>query len=508
MAPHITRRRILSSLGLLAGASLLAACGGAVGVSGTTGSVTASLAATTAAPPTTAAAATSTTAAVSSTTAAASSASTSSTAVAAASTTASTAAGTTVAATSKVASASGAGLTLQYLGQGAAVEQKIYNTLADNFHKANPGISINVTFSAKGGAAGILEQMITLVAGGSGPDVYWTHVYIGADLYKKGIPLVLDPFLAQDQAIKLDDYYAASYLDYTFDGKHTALPRELATDIMFYRTDLFDKAGISYPDSKWTWDDLRTKTKQLTNLQGTPPIFGYGGPVTSQLMYTSMALENGSDIVDRQNLKSLYPNAPVVEAIQYMADFRYKDHSAPTAAELTANKDAGSFALGQSAIAFSGYYLIATVNDKKPSWNYDVSNMPVNAGGKRFTSSATSAHSAWSGTKHAQEAWQWVKYLSGTEASTLFGEAGLVIPPLKAVAESLFGKTFSVDPHHRKVFTDDFADAHGFPIVANWTDILNAISEMLAPVWTGKQTAKEAIAAGNAKVDALLKLNA
>lgn len=498
MALPVTRRRLLSSLGLLAGASLLAACGGAAGVSGTSGSVTASVAATTSAAPATTAAVTSASSAVA----------TSSAASAASSTTASNAATTTVAATSSVAAASGAGVTLTYLGQGATIEKTIYTTLVDNFHKANPDITINIIWNAKGGSAGVLEQLTTMVAGGSGPDTYWTHAYIGAGLYKKGVPMVLDPYLAQDKSIKLDDYYAAAYQDYAFDGKHTALPRELATDIMFYRLDLFDKAGISYPDAKWTWDDLSAKAKQLTDLQAATPIFGYGGPVTSQLMYTSMALENGSDIVDRQNLKSLFPNAPVVEAIQYMADFRYKAHSAPTAAELTANKNAGSFTQGQAAIAFSGYFTSATINDSKPSWHYDLSNMPVNSAGKHVTASATSAHSAWSGTKHGQESWQWVKYLSGTEACTLFGQSNLLIPAIKSVAESLFSTLNPTDPHHRKIAIDEFADAHGFPIVANWTDILNAITDMLTPVWNGTQTAKEAIDAGNAKIDALLKLNA
>jgi multiple sugar transport system substrate-binding protein len=497
VALPVTRRGLLSSVGLLAGASLLAACGGTAGVSGTSASVTASIAATTSVAPATTALSS-----------APSAAATSSAASTAASATVSSAATTTVAATSSVAAASGAGLTLLYLGQGAAIERKIYNTLADNFHKTNPEISINVTFNAAGGSAGVLEQLTTMVAGGSGPDAYWTHAYIGADLYKKGVPMVLDPYLAQDKSIKLDDYYAAAYQDYTFDGKHTALPRELATDIMFYRLDLFDKAGISYPDAKWTWDDLSAKAKQLTDTQAATPIYGYGGPVTSQLMYTSMALENGSDIVDRQNLKSLYLNAPVVEAIQYAADFRYKAHSAPTAAELTANKNAGSFTQGQSAIAFSGYFTSATINDTKPSWHYDLSNMPVNSAGKHVTASATSAHSAWSGTKHGQESWQWVKYLSGTEASTLFGQSNLLIPAIKSVAESMFSTLNPTDPHHRKIAIDEFADAHGFPIVANWTDILNAITEMLTPVWNGTQTAKEAIDAGNAKIDALLKLNA
>ena len=41
----------------------------------------------------------------------------------------------------------------------------------------------------------------------------------------------------------------------------------------------------------------------------------------------------------------------------------------------------------------------------------------------------------------------------------------------------------------------------------NWIDVLNAISDMLTPVWDGSKTAKEAIDAGNDKINALLQQN-
>lgn len=466
MPRRLSRRQALAGLTALAGTALLAACGGAATAttsSGTTGLATVGAATSAAAP-----------------------------------------AG---AASSSGAGAANAGVTLQYLGQGSAQEQKIYQTLADNFHKANPGIAIQVGFSAKGGAAGIFEQLQTLVAAGSGPDVYWTHSYIGSALYQKGVSMPLDTFLSSDKTMKLDDYYAAAYLDYTFDGKHTALPREIATNIPYYRTDLFDKAGLKYPDATWTWDDLRSVSQKLSTGDGGSKVFGFGGPATSIFMYRSMALANGSDIVDKAKLTSLYTNAPVVEAIQYFADFRSKDHSAATADELKANADASTFAKGHAAISFSGYYQISTITSNKPSWTYDVTDMPVNAAGKRIPASATSAHSAWSGTKHGAEAWQWLKYLSGEEASRLYGATGLVIPPLKSVAESAEFTSSAEQPKHRKAFIDDLATAQPFPIVPNWIDILAAIDEMLAPAWNGQKSAKEAIDAGNAKVDALLQKN-
>jgi multiple sugar transport system substrate-binding protein len=474
MSKPATRRRFLAGIGLLGGASLLAACGAAAsGSIADTGSVS-TTAGTATAPVTSQTATTS----------------------------------ATSAAKAPATAAQANGVTLQYLGQGSTSEMKIYQTLAANFHKQQPGISIQINFSPKGGAAGIFEQLQTQVAANAGPDVYWTHSYIGSALYKKGVSAVLNPFIDQDKTLKLADYFTASYMDYTFDGKHTALPREIATDIMFYRTDLFDKAGVKYPDAGWTWDQLQTTAKQLTSTNAGTTTFGYGGPVNSSFLYTSHALEDGSDIIDTQNYKSLFTNDAVVQAIQYQADFVFKNNSAPTPAQNKADPNI-DFQHGRAAIAFSGYYLISTIKgNAQNTWTYDVSNIPVNASGKRVSASATSGHSAWSGTKHPQEAWQWLKYLAGEEASKIYGASGLVIPPLKALAESSTFTTSSEVPHHRKVFIDDLNAAHPFPIVPNWLDVLTAINDMLAPVFAGTKTAKEAIDAGNGKLNTLLQQNA
>ena len=132
-----TRRRFLAGIGLLGGASLLAACGGAA-----TTVVTTAGAATAA-----------TTAPATSTASTAAATGTTSTAV-------TKAAKETVTSASKApaTTAQANGVTLQYLGQGSADEMKIYKTLADNFHKQQPGINIQINFSPKGGAAGIFEQ--------------------------------------------------------------------------------------------------------------------------------------------------------------------------------------------------------------------------------------------------------------------------------------------------------------------------------------------------------------
>ena len=480
-----TRRRFLAGIGLLGGASLLAACGGAATTVVTTAS-----------------------AATAATTAASSAATTAAATTSSGTVTKAAKEAVTSASTAPATAAQANGVTLQYLGQGSADEMKIYKTLADNFHKQQPGINVQINFSPKGGAAGIFEQLTTQVASNAGPDVYWTHSYIGAALAKSGVAEVLNPFIDQDKTLKLSDYFTASYMDYTFNGKHTALPREIATDIMFYRTDLFDKAGVKYPDATWTWDQLATTAKQLTSTNAGITTFGYGGPVNSSFLYTSHALEDGTDIIDTQNYKSLFTTDAVTQAVQYQADFVFKDHSAPTPDQLKADKNI-SFQDGRAAIAFSGYYLISTINgNTKNTWTYDVSNMPVNTTGKRVSASATSGHSAWSGTKHPQESWQWLKYLAGEEASKIYGASGLVIPPLKALANSAEFTSSAQPPHHRKVFIDDLAVAHPFPIVPNWLDVLTAINDMLAPVFAGTKTAKEAIDAGNAKLDALLQQNA
>ena len=54
-----------------------------------------------------------------------------------------------------------------------------------------------------------------------------------------------------------DVYYPKAYEVFSADGKQFGVPEQFSDVLLFYNKDLFDAAGVNYPDASWTWEDER-----------------------------------------------------------------------------------------------------------------------------------------------------------------------------------------------------------------------------------------------------------
>ena len=68
-------------------------------------------------------------------------------------------------------------------------------------------------------------------------------------------------------------YYQDVLSLYTLDNKYYAVPKDYDTIGLWYNKTLFDKAGVSYPDDTWTWDDMYNAAVKLTDKANG--IYGY-----------------------------------------------------------------------------------------------------------------------------------------------------------------------------------------------------------------------------------------
>src|SRR5699024_4638426 len=128
--------------------------------------------------------------------------------------------------------------------------------LAEGFSKSHPDITVDlVEYSAED----YDTQMIADLAAGSAPDLYVLKNLKNFVTYQDGDQL-LD---VSDVAGELDP--EVSGVDaYTVDGKTYAVPYRQDAWYLYYNKELFDKAGVDYPDGSWTWDDYAQAAKDLT----------------------------------------------------------------------------------------------------------------------------------------------------------------------------------------------------------------------------------------------------
>ena len=128
-----------------------------------------------------------------------------------------------------------------------------FKTLADGFTAKYPEYRVKL----KEYDPAQYNTLVTAdLAAGSGPDI----------ITQKEVKYV--PTLVQGgQLLDVSDVKTPEGLggtkSYEVDGKSYAVPYRMDSWVMFYNKDLFDKAGVAYPDGSWTWDDYVSNLEKL-----------------------------------------------------------------------------------------------------------------------------------------------------------------------------------------------------------------------------------------------------
>ncbi|NIQ99401.1 MAG: extracellular solute-binding protein, partial [Gemmatimonadales bacterium] len=71
------------------------------------------------------------------------------------------------------------------------------------------------------------------------------------------------PFIQRDESFDLPDFYPDLVDLCRHEGALFSLPRYTSVYVLFYNKDLFDAAGLAYPDNTWTWDDYLSAARTL-----------------------------------------------------------------------------------------------------------------------------------------------------------------------------------------------------------------------------------------------------
>ena len=94
------------------------------------------------------------------------------------------------------------------------------------------------------------EKMKVRAAAGTLPDVLYVHPSWAAEWWDMLIGL--DQFVSTDPTIRLPDIVpTALYRDAR--GSLRGIGYDSSPVMLFYRTDLFDQAGLPHPDKSWTY---------------------------------------------------------------------------------------------------------------------------------------------------------------------------------------------------------------------------------------------------------------
>ena len=172
------------------------------------------------------------------------------------------------------------------------------------------------------------------------------------------------------------------YVVYSDDGEIYTLPCKQEIMCVCYNRDIFDAAGVAYPDSSWTWDDYIAIAQKLTD--PSKNIWGSYMPVDNP--YLNMIAKQMDIDFYTADGKSNYASPEFAEALQWFYDLSNKYHIQMTADEMKAegcswNYFAVTDNIGMYAVGSWFTRLLNSPEDYPRTWRYGIINLP-SAGAK------------------------------------------------------------------------------------------------------------------------------
>jgi len=364
---------------------------------------------------------------------------------------------------------------------GSEEEKAIYQERLDIVKEKYPNITVDLML-----VAGDYDQKVqTMIAGGTPPDIMMI-----AENYQA--------YAEKNQIIPLDDFIAASGLDLSerysddiaalmeYDGKQYGLTDRAGAMILFYNKDLFDAAGVAYPDGTWTQAELLDAAQKLTIKEGDTTVqWGYY-PSSWWPQWMQLVYQNGGSLFDESG-KPTFDTPEVRDALKYMNDLTFEYGVSPTPTEIADLGNPGPdplFAQGKIAMETTGFWNINSLS-KVEGINWDIS--PVWGVTNAFFNGLTIIKDS----KHQEEAFKVIEALTSLEAQMPIIEHGQDAPATKAALthDSFLNANYGGKQINMAAFSE--SSIYDQPLNPKWNEMMKAIEDKLSVYFNNQATVEE-----------------
>ncbi len=392
-------------------------------------------------------------------------------------------------------------VTLRLGYAGGLLSKDIMERVIDNFEKENPSIKVKMEFME----GSYYEKLQVQMAGKTAPDVIWVQDIRLPMFVAKGVFMDLNDFIHKDKGFNLSDYYPQTLQIYKYQGGLYAIPQNCAPLMFQYNMDIFDRLGIKYPDSNWTWAEFLDIARRLTrDNDGNGRIDQYGftgaGSVHAMAM---LILQNGGRLLNIEKRTSTITMPEAVEAVQFYVDLVRRYRVSPRQEETRDNPSWEMYYRGSIGITqFICPWAPEAIKYQKFRWDV----VPVPRGKNRKTVFFSDGFAIYKFTEHPEESWQFLKYLVGEEGQKMYCIEHKIFPTLRSVARSQDFLEPSVPPTDKKMLLEAMDHAEFLPILPEFIEIdIKVISKEMDLAFLGNQSVEDACRKIKEGIDELLR---
>lgn len=314
----------------------------------------------------------------------------------------------------------------------------IYKELIDKFNADNPGIKVVLETIPWDQAH---NKLVTLGTSNSMPDVIMVHTGWRSEFINAGWISKLDsnyekfkykdsliPYI-KDIAIKKEQQDVYGNIYYMTDA--------LNTHALFVRSDWFKEANLPLPT---TWDEVFAAAEKLTDKSKNRYGFSYrGARLGFEQIMDYVFTETGGRLYDEKG-NCLLSTPEAVAAYKRYTDIYKNGYSPKDSLNWGYSEMVQGFTSGLVGILNQTSEVITTCQGSMKDGTWTVIPFPKGKDGKIHTQVNGFGYSIAANSKHPDEAWKFIEYLSSPEASIKYAKGNGFIPVVKEAADDPFFK--------------------------------------------------------------------
>jgi ABC-type glycerol-3-phosphate transport system substrate-binding protein len=359
--------------------------------------------------------------------------------------------------------------------------------LVKDFQKVHPNITVKLQATTAEGAS---QKLTTQVAGGNPPDVAFVNASDTSDFASRGAVINLDDYISRSDVVNPDDYVEAFKTFVTYEDSMYGLPIDGESTGLFYRTDLFEQAGIDGPPQ--TWDEFQAAAEALTDESAQQYGFTLFASESAYYWYPWL-YQAGGDLLTEDGKDIAFDSPEAKEAADFYVNLA--NYSPPDYFNSNSYDGRVAFAEGQSAMYVAGAWFAGTMSTEFPKLDgkWDTAPLPSGPAGCKTTIAGDSLI-LLKGGDNPDAAWKWIEFLSEPDNLALLtykSPGGTLLPPLASLLNS-------PDLIKEKPVLKGFAELMKCGVASTVSNpkfprIEQALNEELGKAIYGEQSASEAL---------------
>jgi multiple sugar transport system substrate-binding protein len=371
------------------------------------------------------------------------------------------------------------------------------------FEEAHPGVRVVLQTSPY--ALYVSKSLTSIASGTRLADLMFAEDWFGQELIRTKYARDLMPYVRRD--ITLNDYYSESMTEWRGSGGSTdvlfGFPACLGLTVLFYNKDMFDRAGIPYPDTSWTYDDLLRVGGKLTSNAGEGGAPGQWG-LSFDVQYTgleTLIYSFGGRMLTPDGRHAVLEEPPTLKSLDFIRDIFVRDRIASNTTSFVNAWDA--FVGERAAMVLIGSLGAASLEGSSIRW--DLTYPPKGPGGLRRSRRFSMAFMIPQNSPHPDEAWQlllWI--LTKSPVENLNRQYLGMMPTYRPFAGSPLW--LDAPPVHSRHLLVELEESSSFPLFTpawqEWRD--NNLTPELLQMIRGNKSPEECARDADRRINAVL----